>query len=71
MKEIIEAIAELVEEEEINEQDILNEFEEWDSLTILSIIAFFNEKYNITMSATEINNSKTVDGLLKLIKSKL
>jgi len=71
MKDFLIDIAELLEEEEIKEEDILEDFEEWDSLTILSIIAFSNEKYGTALSTIEINDSKTVGGLKKLIAGKM
>jgi len=40
-------------------------------LTILSIIAFAGENYNVTLSAADINNSKTIGGLKDLIKGRM
>ena len=70
MENILEQIAELLEEDSVNHTDELAAFEEWDSLTILSIIAFAGEEYNVTINAKDINEAKTVDGLCKLIESK-
>jgi acyl carrier protein len=64
-------IAEILEVDNVELNDELTSFECWDSLTILSIIAFAGDNYNVTLSAVEINNSNTVGGLKDLIKSKM
>jgi acyl carrier protein len=64
-------IAEILEEEHIEMSDELISFDTWDSLTILSIIAFCDDQYNVSLSADEINNSNTIQGLYDLIKTKI
>lgn len=64
-------MAELLEVDNVELTDELSSFECWDSLTILSIIALAGEKYNVTLSAAEINKSQTVGGLKELIKLKM
>lgn len=63
-------IAELLEVDNVELNEELAKFECWDSLTILSIIALTGENYNVTLSAADINNSKTVGGLMELIKGR-
>ena len=70
METYIEQIAELLEEDKINLNDELTSFDAWDSLTILSIIAFADEIYGVSLTAKEINESKTILGLKQLIESK-
>lgn len=70
MEKYSEQIAELLEEDSVNLTDELASFEAWDSLTILSIIAFVDENYKVTISAKEIADAKTVGGLKELIESK-
>ncbi|GAB7086263.1 MULTISPECIES: acyl carrier protein [Marinifilum] len=70
MENFIENIAELLEEENVNLNDELTSFEAWDSLTVLSIIAFADEEYNVTLLADEINSANTIEGLFKLIQTK-
>lgn len=64
-------IAEILEAENIEMSDELISFDTWDSLTILSIIAFCDDQYNVSLSADEINNSNTIQGLYDLIKTKI
>jgi acyl carrier protein len=64
-------IAELLEVDNVELNEVLESFDCWDSLTILSIIAMAGENYNVTLSAAEINKSRTVGELEELIKSKI
>lgn len=64
-------IVEILEVEIINLEDELASFECWDSLTILSIIAYAGERYSVALSSAEVNGAKTVAGLKELIKRKM
>ena len=63
-------MAEIFEEEEVKGEDHFASFEYWDSLTILSIIAFVDDEYSLNITAEEVETSETIDGLRALIKSK-
>ena len=68
MEKMKEQLAELLEVDEVKDSDVLQDFECWDSLTILSIIAWASENYGKTLLAKDINKAKTVGGLLALLK---
>lgn len=70
MDSYLEEMAEILEEDSVNYSDELASFEAWDSLTVLSIIAHCDAEYGVTLSAEEIDNSETVQGLKDLIDSK-
>ena len=63
-------MAELLEVDSVNAQDEITSFEAWDSLTSLSIIAIIDDEFSVTISAQDILNSNTIEGLYKLILSK-
>ena len=63
-------LAEILEEEIVNENDVLADFEAWDSLSILGIIAYVSENLSITLNNKEIRDCGTVTDLIKLIESK-
>jgi len=65
------AIAEILEVDAVNMDKELASYECWDSLTVLSIIAFADEKFGVVLSAAEVNGAKTVGGLKDLIKGKM
>ena len=68
MEKMKEQLAELLEVDEVKDSDVLEDFECWDSLTILSIIAWDSENYGKTLLAKDVNEAKTVGGLLALLK---
>ncbi len=70
MEELLEQLADILETDEIKPQDEFESFEDWDSLSVLSIIAMVQSKYKIVLTATEVRNSKTAQGLFELIKNK-
>jgi acyl carrier protein len=59
-------LAEILEVENVIDEDVLAEFDCWDSLTILSIIAFLNQNYKIQKSAIDIINCKSVRDIYAL-----
>lgn len=64
-------MAEILEVDQVNSNDELVAFECWDSLTLLSIIAFTDQTYKVNISANEVLGARTVGGLHELIKSKV
>lgn len=64
------SISELLEVESVAINDHLSSFDSWDSLTILSIIAYCLEEFNVSLSSEEIEDAITIKGLQELIKSK-
>lgn len=71
MENFESSMAELLEVESVALSDELESFEAWDSLTILSIIAFCDSDYGVPLSAEEIENSGTLLGLKEMIESKM
>ena len=70
MTELNEKLAEILEVDSINDSDVLTDFDGWDSLTSLSIIAMIDTDYNINISAEELVSLSTVGDLKNYIKSK-
>lgn len=56
-----------LEEGTLKLEDDLTNFEEWDSLTALSIIASVDEKYHKTLTGEDLKKVKTVSDIVKLI----
>lgn len=63
-------IAELLEVDSVDDSESLEDFEVWDSLTGLSIIAFIDENYEVSVSAQNLIEAKTIGGLKDLVVSK-
>ena len=71
MENFESSIAELLEVEAVQLSDEFEAFDAYDSLAVLSIIAFCDSEYNVPLSAQEINDSKTIGGLKGLIETKM
>jgi acyl carrier protein len=70
MDKFFEQMAEIFEVDAVTPGDVLTDFDAWDSLTQLSIIALASEFYHVTISASELKNAKTIDGVKILIERK-
>lgn len=74
IKEFIEKFAEQFDDtpvEELNPSVKFKELEEWSSLIALSVIAMADEEYNVTLVATDIRGSETIEDLFNVVQSKL
>jgi acyl carrier protein len=63
-------LAEILEVDKVELNSVLSDFDEWDSLTSLSIIATIDADFNINISAEELLTASTVGDLVNLIKVK-
>lgn len=55
------------EEGTLHPEDMLADFEEWDSLSALAIIAAVDESFHKRITGEELKKVKTVSELVKLI----
>ena len=61
-------LAEILEEDTVSMEDVLIDFDAWDSLTVLSIVVMVEEKTGVQITTNEIHNCKQVSDLVsKLI----
>lgn len=67
MNAFLNDMAEILEVDEVQFDDCLADFECWDSLTVLSIIAYLDQKYSIKKSALEIKSCTTINDINQLI----
>ena len=63
-------LAEILEEESVQESDVLADFEAWDSLSILSIISYVSDNYKKQLKNEEIRSQETVGDLFSYIDNK-
>lgn len=68
MENFEEKLMDILEVDELNDDDLLEDFEAWDSLAILSIISVIGSDLRKTVGVSEIKGAKTVKGLKDLIK---
>ena len=65
MKELIASIAEILEVEDLDLTQKFADYDEWDSLSALSVIALLNSEYGIEMKASEIIAYDSIDAFCK------
>jgi len=73
LKDFIENFANQFDEtdaSEIKAETVFRDLDEWSSLIALSVIAMVDEEYEITLKGDDIRNSKTVEDLFNIVKSK-
>jgi len=69
-KQFCDKLASILETKEVKFEDILKNFELWDSLTVLSIIIMIDSEYGVTVYAKEIMELKTVQDLYLFVQKK-
>lgn len=73
IKKFIENLAEVYDDVEVSDftpDTKFKEFDEWSSLTSLSIIAMCDDEYEVVVKGDEIRQISTVQELFDLVKSK-
>lgn len=64
-EEFLEKLQDVLErDEEITEDMVLADMEEWDSLAAMALMAFFNKSLSITLLPAEVREMKTVMDLI-------
>ena len=58
----------LQRDDPVLENDVLADYDEWDSLSKMATMAFFDKNFGVKISLKEIGALKTVKDLLKLAK---
>jgi len=74
LKEFIENFADQFDDTDASEIQASTEFkelDEWTSLIALSIIAMVDEEYDVTIKGNDIRDSKTVEDLFNVVKSRM
>ena len=72
ISQIINLIAECLEKEpeEIKATDEFREYEEWDSLAYLSVIAKIDEDYHLVIPRDEFQKIRTIKDLTNYLENK-
>lgn len=70
MEEIYAKLADILQVDEVKPTDVLADLEEWDSLSVLSVVAMVDADYGVNLSAPELARVSTAQGLMELIARK-
>jgi acyl carrier protein len=66
MEDIYVKLAEILEVEQVQPGDVLRQFENWDSLTVLSILATLDASYGVNLTAGELRGIQTAGELVTI-----
>jgi len=71
MENFISLISEALEKnsEQIDKKDEFRNYEEWDSLAVLSLIAMIKQNYNITIPRKDFDELNTISELFEYIQA--
>ena len=64
----LKLLAEAFDVEELNANDVLEQMENWDSMTKLSIVALADSKFNKTISKEIMDSFKSVQDILNFLE---
>ena len=67
MEELIEKLSEILEVENIDITKKFTDYEEWDSLTALAILAMLDSDYHKTMKAADLRSFQSVEDFCKAV----
>jgi acyl carrier protein len=68
--EFYQKLAEILDIEEVKPENILKDFDGWDSLAVLSVLAMADSKYGVSIKAEEIRSVVTAADLAGLFEAK-
>ncbi len=69
MKELVQKIAEILEVENVDITKKFSDYEEWDSLSALSILAMLDSDYKKAMKVADIRNFASIEDFCKDVLS--
>lgn len=70
MQEFLKELAEILDVDAVKGTDLLEEFPEWDSLAVLSIVATADSKYGVNLSSADVRQAATAQALFELVEKK-
>lgn len=66
-EELVNKLADILEEERVDLSLKFEDFDEWDSLTILSMVSMVDSDYDKTMTKEQIENFNSVEEFCKFL----
>jgi acyl carrier protein len=70
METLYNELREILEVDEVNPDQILADFETWDSLAALSLVASVSANYGVTLSRGDLRSVTTVGDFENLVRSR-
>ena len=70
MDDFYTKLAEILEVDRVTADDVLSEFEYWDSLTVLSVLAMLDSGYGVNLTAANLRELKQAGELAPMVESR-
>lgn len=70
MNEFLSKIAGILEVDEVKETDDLKSFSQWDSLSVLSVIAMLDASYGVNLKAADLAPVNSAGDLWQLVQAR-
>lgn len=70
MEELTNKLAEILEVEELDVTKKFQDYEEWDSLSALTIIAMLDSDYHIAMKGSELREFPSIEAFCNKVMDK-
>ena len=70
MNEFLKKLAEILEVSEMKESDQLKDFPQWDSLSVLSVIAMLDASYGVNLRAADFASVNSATDLRNLVQAR-
>jgi acyl carrier protein len=70
MDTFYQKVAEILEVDAVNPGDVLADFAEWDSLSVLSVIAMIGSDYGVNLIASDLRGVESAEALRDLVARK-
>lgn len=70
MNDFLSKLAGILEVNAVQESDVLKAFPQWDSLSVLSVIAMLDADYQVNLKAVDIGQANTAGELWALVQAK-
>lgn len=62
-------LSEILEVDEVKPEDVLQDFENWDSLTVLSLLATLDADYGVNLTSNDLRQIRTAGELAGTVES--
>lgn len=69
MENFKDKLADIFEVKTLSNDDVIKDFDEWDSLTLLSIIALVDSEFNVQINASSFDEIITIGDLINYVNS--
>ena len=70
MEVLVEKLTEILEVEALDVTKKFTDYDEWDSLSALSVIAMLDSDYNTTMKGNELTEFESIEAFCKEVLSR-